>query len=210
MSQLYPVFLKLHDKAVLIVGGGKLALQKWRTLRGTGARVTVVAPAIHRGLEGAGGRGELRLLRRAFRESDLAGASLVFAATDDRGLNRRVVSVAARAGITANAVDDPEHCDFYTPAVVRRGEMALAISTSGNFPGIGKALRETLEAWLPARDDAMLLEMFALRRAMKESSHASAVRSHALRQMLERFKQDYLNAALPASPEIPGAGRRPS
>jgi siroheme synthase-like protein len=200
MPQLCPLYLKLEGKIVLIVGGGEVALQKWRTLRETGAAVTVVAPAFHPELARAAAPGRPRLVRRAFRPSDLEGVRLVFAATDDPALNHRVCEAAGRAGILANAVDDPAHCDFYTPAVFRRGALALAISTSGNFPGLSRALREALEAWLPEADEHLLNELLALRGAVRNGGATSATRAEALRGLLERFKEDYLNPAgfLPA------------
>ncbi|MCZ6646329.1 MAG: bifunctional precorrin-2 dehydrogenase/sirohydrochlorin ferrochelatase [SAR324 cluster bacterium] len=194
MSQLYPVFLKLQGKAVLIVGGGNLALQKWRTLLESGARVTVVAPEMHPQLAAGAGPEGPRLLRREYADADLQGVHLLFAATDDQELNRRIVRTAQQAGIIANAVDDPAHCGFYTPAVLRRGAVTLAISTSGQFPGLSKALRECLEDWLPAGDDELLEELFFIRQAVKKRIPSGAERSDTLRRMLEQFKREYLAA----------------
>ena len=178
---------------MLIVGGGNLALQKLHTFANSGAHVTLVAPEFHPGLlENFAGM-QTVLIRRPYQPEDVAGKDMIYAATDDRELNRRVYTNAERAGISANAVDDPGYCDFYTPSVLRRGAITLALSTSGRFPGISKALRECLESWLPCQDDDLLQELFALRTTLKRSSHATAVRSHALRTMIDRFKQDYLD-----------------
>ncbi len=102
---------------------------------------------------------------------------------------------AAAAGITANAVDDPAFCDFYTPAVFRRDALTLAVSTSGSFPGLSKALREALEAWLPERDAPLLRELLALRDAARADAPGRAERGEALRALLARFKRDYLDPA---------------
>lgn len=198
MSQLYPVFLKLEGKTVLIVGGGRLAVQKLRTLRETGARAVVIAPRLRPALWCAIPGVQVTLVHRAWRRADLAGAGLVFAATGDAALNHRIVHLARRAGIPANAVDDPAHCDFYTPSVLRRGAVTLALSTGGKFPGVSKALRETLEAWLPPRDDGLVEGMLAMRRAIQASGRSAAGRTLALRDLLRRFKAEYLD------PEAPG------
>ena len=127
--------MKLSGRTVLIAGGGKLARQKLATLEPTGADVVVAAPRIDRhGLDWRGA-GRLTLLTRPYGCDLLEGCALVFAATDDPAVNRRIVADAGARGILANAVDDPEFCDFYTPAVARRAGVTIAISTAGGFPG---------------------------------------------------------------------------
>lgn len=194
MRELYPVFMKLSGKTVLIAGGGKLARQKLATLEPTGADVVVAAPRIDlRGMEWRGA-GRLTLLTRAYGPDLLERCSLVFAATNDPAVNRRIVGDAEARGILANAVDDPECCDFYTPAVVRRAGATVAISTSGGFPGFSGALREILELWLPDGDRAVLEDLFALRTALRRTLDPER-RREALGELIEEVKRRYLESA---------------
>lgn len=206
MNALYPVFLKLAGSHVLIVGGGALALQKLRTLAETGARVTLVAPAFREPLPALAAETGAELVRREFLPADLEGAALVFAATDDPELNRRVFQLAGGRGVLANAVDDPEFCAFYTPSVVRRAGFSLAISSEGRFPGVTKALREVLEAWFPGPDADLLRGLFEFRRALRR--RPAAQRGRALRRLLAAFRREYLEPPAPAEPETPETPQR--
>ena len=137
----YPIFLNLTDRSVLVVGGGKVGLRKARGLVEAGARVTVVASEVVREFESL----PVRLIRRRFRESDLRGKCLVFAATNDRATNRRIGAAAQRRGILANIADSAEECDFIVPARVRKAGIHIAISTGGAAPRIASDLRKKLE-----------------------------------------------------------------
>jgi precorrin-2 dehydrogenase / sirohydrochlorin ferrochelatase len=137
----YPVFLNLEGRAVLVAGAGKVALRKTRGLVEAGARITVVAPRWEPEFEGL----PVRLVRRRFRVSDLDGVLLVFAATDDRRVNRRIGIEAGRRGILANVADKAEECDFILPARIARGGVQIAVSTGGRDPRLSSALRKRLE-----------------------------------------------------------------
>jgi precorrin-2 dehydrogenase / sirohydrochlorin ferrochelatase len=140
----YPIFLDLHDRRVLVVGAGKVALRKTLGLVDAGARVTVVAPEALPDFD----RLPVRVLRRAYRPSDLAGALLVFAATNDRQTNHRIAQAAKRRSILANVADSPAECDFVVPARLARGGAQIAISTSGRNPRLSADLRRKLESLL--------------------------------------------------------------
>jgi siroheme synthase-like protein len=141
----YPIFLDLQGRRVLVAGAGPVALRKTRGLLDAGARVTVVAPAWDPEFE----RLPVRLLRRRFRASDLDGAALAFAATDDRRVNRRIGAEAERRGVPANIADCAEECRFLVPARLARGAFHIAISTGGASPRLAADLRRRLEAALP-------------------------------------------------------------
>ena len=140
----YPVFLDLKDRPVLVVGAGVVALRKTKGLLEAGARVTVVAPDALADFD----RLPVRLIRRPFRASDLAGAVLVFAATDDRLVNHRIGIAAKGKGIFANIADSAAECDFIVPARVERGDVQFAISTGGKSPRVSAGLRRKLEELL--------------------------------------------------------------
>jgi siroheme synthase-like protein len=140
----YPVFLDLKDRPVLVVGAGKVALRKTRGLLEAGARVTVVAPECEAEFETL----PVRMISRRFRASDLGGAVLVFAATDDRLANHRVAIAAKGRGLFANVADCVEECDFIVPARVQRGGVQVAIATGGENPRLSAELRRKLDVLL--------------------------------------------------------------
>jgi precorrin-2 dehydrogenase / sirohydrochlorin ferrochelatase len=202
MTTRYPIFLDVERKPVLIVGGGSLALQKLTTLQPSHAVVTIIAPELRGQWPDPAAAPGYTWVRRRYEPGDLTEQRLVFAATDDPEVNHRIVAEARERGILANAVDDPAWCDFYTPAVVRRGRVTLAVSTDGGFPGVSRAVRETLEEWLPEQDDALIDALFALRTALRQSSLSARTRSAALRTLVANFKREYLTPR-PRHPKLP-------
>ena len=142
---LFPMFLKLSGRACLVVGAGSMGEAKIRTLLPTGARVRVIAPhatpAVVKWVES----GSIAWEARGFTPADLEGVFLVIAATSSVEVNDIVFREAQRRGVLCNAVDDPVRCDFYYPAVVRRGSLQIAISTEGKSPALAQRLRRELE-----------------------------------------------------------------
>lgn len=141
---LFPAFLKLWGRPVLLVGGGKVAAGKIRGLVEAGAVVTVVAPQIRGELHRPG----VRLLRRAFEPEDLDGCWFAVSAAPAE-VNRQVAEAARERRIFVNAVDDLEAASAYLGGVVRRGSATVAISTGGRAPALSGLLRELLERLLP-------------------------------------------------------------
>ena len=142
---MYPVFLSLDGRRVVLVGGGPVAAGKLEGLLAEGATVTVVAPAIRPDMERPG----VILQRREFEPADLDGAWWVVAAAPP-AINRAVSAAAEQRRIYVNAVDDPAHATAYLGGVVRREGVTIAISTNGRAPALAGLLREALDAWLPA------------------------------------------------------------
>ena len=126
---------------MLVVGAGPVALRKTRGLLEAGARVTVVAPEYLAEFASL----PLKLVVRRFRTSDLRGVLLVFAATNDRGVNQRIGIAARQKGILANIADSVEECDFVVPARVTRGPVQVAVSSGGRNPRLSGELRRKLE-----------------------------------------------------------------
>jgi siroheme synthase-like protein len=137
----YPIFVALQDRPVLVVGAGKVALRKAKGLLEAGARLTVVAPEWEDEFESL----PVRLVRRSFRASDLAGHVLVFAATNDRLTNHRIGVAAKGRGVFANIADSAEECGFIVPARVSRHGFHLAISSGGENPRLTADLRKKIE-----------------------------------------------------------------
>lgn len=146
MAVYYPVFLDLSGRLCVVIGGGAVARRKVEGLLACGAAVRVIAPEADPALEELAARGALERVRRAYEPGDLAGAFLAVAATGDPEANRRVFLEARARGVPLNAVDDPDHGDVVLPAVVRRGDLTLAVSTGGRSPALARRLRERLEA----------------------------------------------------------------
>lgn len=142
----YPILMDLEGRRVLVVGGGRVAERKVRSLLDFGARVDVVSQTLSPALEALEGEGLVRWADQEFQEAQLEGMALVIAATDDAEANRGISASARKHNIPVNAVDQPEDCTFIVPAVARRGDLVLAVSTSGRSPALAKRLRKELEA----------------------------------------------------------------
>ncbi len=146
----FPAFLDLLHKRVVVVGGGRVASTKVRALLPCQPEpLVVVAPRATSTIRNAASAGRLCWHAREYQCGDLAGASLVFGASDDRGLNARVAADARELGIPVLAVDDVPNCDFIAPALVRRGDLTVAISTNGRSPAMARRTRELVERALP-------------------------------------------------------------
>lgn len=145
LRRYLPVFHDVLGARVLVVGAGAVGTRKIETLLAGGARVTVVAKEFSRSVEDRAARGDLTVRRGTFHSEQMEGAELVFAATPDRALNRRVSAEARRRRIPVNVADSPEECTFLLPAVIRGDEFTVAISTGGRHPGAAKAVREFIE-----------------------------------------------------------------
>jgi precorrin-2 dehydrogenase/sirohydrochlorin ferrochelatase len=145
MSSLFPMFLKLEGKRCLVVGAGKVGEPKIVSLIEAGARLHVVALEASEGVREFAKEGKIALELRAFETNDLDDIFLAVIATSSRDLNESIYAEAQRRGILCNVVDVPDLCDFYYPAVVRRGDLQIAISTSGQSPSLAQKLRQQLE-----------------------------------------------------------------
>jgi len=146
---LYPIFVETKGRRVIVIGGGHVGAEKVRGLLAGEADITLVSPALNDELRGYAEAGRLRHVEREYVESDLDGGyEFIMVATDDGAINAEVSAAGKRRGIWVNAADDPVNCDFILPAVVRRGKITLAASTSGTSPALARRLREELDAYL--------------------------------------------------------------
>ena len=154
----YPVFLKLEDKLCVVVGAGRVAERRVRGLCDAGARVRVVGITATEGFLQLADEGAIHLCQRAFEPGDLDCSVLVIAATDCADVNRAVQAAAKCRGILFCGADRHTESDFIVPAVVRRGDLQVAISTGGKSPAYAALLRQEIEAFL---DDGQLLDLMA-------------------------------------------------
>nr|WP_100547147.1 MULTISPECIES: siroheme synthase CysG [unclassified Pseudomonas] len=146
--QFLPLFHKLQDRPVLVIGGGEVALRKARLLSDAGAVLRVVAPEIRSELQELAGPGGIFL--RGYASSDLQGVALVIAATDDVPLNAQISAEAQALGIPVNVVDAPALCSVIFPAIVDRSPLIVAVSSGGDAPVLARLIRAKIETWIPA------------------------------------------------------------
>jgi uroporphyrin-III C-methyltransferase/precorrin-2 dehydrogenase/sirohydrochlorin ferrochelatase len=160
---LFPAFLKLDGRRVVIVGAGPVAASKIAALQAAGADILVVAPDVCAEVEAAAG---VRVVRKRFEPSDLHGAWFVVAAAPPE-VNRAVAAEGERLHVFVNAVDDPANASVYLGGVVRRGGVTLGISTDGAAPALAGLLREALDAMLPANLDEWSVRAHELRQTWR-------------------------------------------
>jgi precorrin-2 dehydrogenase/sirohydrochlorin ferrochelatase len=160
---LFPAFLKLEGRQCLVVGAGPVAEEKIPSLLRAGAKVLVVAPEATERIQNWAKAKKISWERRPFRAADLPGMFLVIAATSSSTLHAKIQARARRLGVLCNAVDDPEHCDFFYGAIVRRGGLVIAISTSGRSPALAQRIRKKLEAEFSEEYAAWIEEIGAVR-----------------------------------------------
>jgi precorrin-2 dehydrogenase/sirohydrochlorin ferrochelatase len=138
----YPAFIDLRGRRCIVIGGGKVAERKVVSLLRCGAEVTVISPLVTGMLAKYGAGKRIKHIKRKYRKGDLDEAFLVIAATSDEGVNRKV---SLESPCLLNVVDAPELASFIVPSVIRRGPLALAVSTSGASPQLAKSIRKELE-----------------------------------------------------------------
>lgn len=180
----FPLFLDISKKRVLVVGGGRVAERKVRTLLKFKAKIKVISPEVTKGLERIKDKDLIELERKNYEENDLLGVDLVISATNNRMLNKKVSSDAKKMGIYANIVDDPELCDFIMPSIVKRGPLILAISTSGKAPLFSKKLRKDLEKMISKEYIKYLSKILRLRREIQKKVKEKKLRERMLKAIL--------------------------
>jgi precorrin-2 dehydrogenase / sirohydrochlorin ferrochelatase len=171
----YPIFLDLTGRRCIVIGGGAIAERKIEGLLAAGAEITVVSPEISEGLRLLFAQRSIKHVSRKYENGDLSGYRLAFVATDDPATAAAVFSEARASGIWVNCADVPSCCDFILPAVIRRGELAVAVSSGGASPAATRAIREELESYL-TQEFAQLVQTASEVRAdlRQRSIHARA------------------------------------
>lgn len=168
----YPVQLDVRGRRCLVVGGGAVGTRKVEGLLTCGARVTVVSPQVTEDLRRLVARGAITLWEREYAATDLTGMFLVIGATDVEDLNRRLSDDARQLKILCNIADRPEQCHFTLPAVVRRGDLVITVSTSGKSPALAKKLRHELEGQFGEEYAVLLDLMGTIRKRLLAQQHA--------------------------------------
>jgi uncharacterized protein len=168
-NNLYPIFLKLENMQVLLVGAGNVGLEKLESLLSNSplAAITIVAPLIKIELrEYIKNFPACTVIERGFEESDLKNKQIVVCATDNKSLHQQIKTLANAKGLLVNVADTPELCDFYLGSIIQKGNLKIAISTNGKSPTIAKRVKEVLNETLPDEIDDLLHNMQSIRNKM--------------------------------------------
>lgn len=173
----------LAGRKCVVVGAGKIAADKISGLLQYGPEITVVAPRVIPDIRAKARKGLLILHEREFSPRDLNGAFLAIAATDSPAANHSVFRACKAREILCNAVDDPENCDFFYPAIVRRGALQIAISTNGQSPALASRLRKELEEQFGSEWEAWIDEIGRIRRELLAAPMPAAKRRQLLMEM---------------------------
>jgi len=168
----YPVNLDIKGRECLVVGGGAVASRKAQSLADCGARVIVVSLEFTEALKALEDSSTVSLISKTYESSDLDNKFLVIGATDNEALNRKINDDAEKRNMLCNIADVPDICNFILPAVIRRGDLSIAISTSGKSPAFAKKLRKDLESTFGEEYATFLILMGAIRKKLLAIEHA--------------------------------------
>jgi len=182
----YPVNLDMRNRKCLVVGGGAVGTRKVMTLLECGAKVTVVSTDITEKLQELSDSDIIKLEKRPFHISDLDEMFLVIGATDNQEINRKIHSEAERLGILCNIADRPEDCNFILPAIVNRGDLIIAISTSGKSPAFAKKMRKDLEKQFGTEYAEFLKLMGGIRNKLLSEDHEPEAHKPLFEKLIQR------------------------
>ncbi|MGD0078209.1 MAG: bifunctional precorrin-2 dehydrogenase/sirohydrochlorin ferrochelatase [Sedimentisphaerales bacterium] len=194
----YPIFLELGNRRVVLVGGGAVATRKAETLLKAGARLVVVAERVDETLRGLCIAHKGELIEGRYSKAHLTGATLAIAATDNEKLNNQIYKDCQELEILCNVVDSPQLCDFYVPAVVRRGDLQIAVGTEGNCPAYAGHIRKKLEKIFTEKHGEFLAELEAVRSRIIEKLKDPIERKSLLGKLADDESFEYFVANGPA------------
>jgi len=194
----YPINLDVKDRLCLVVGGGSVGERKVRTLLDCAARVTVVTTRATEYLEKLASTGEIDLKIRGYQTDDLEGKFLVIGATDNETVNRQISKDAGLRGLLCNIADRPEVCNFVLPAIVRQGDLLIAVSTSNKSPAVARRIRKTLEKEFGPEYAVLLNLMGAIRRELLSQGKSPEAHKQVFERLLdegllEMVREDHID-----------------
>jgi precorrin-2 dehydrogenase / sirohydrochlorin ferrochelatase len=195
---MFPLFLKLERRRCLVVGAGPIAESKIAGLLDAGAKVRVVAPEATPQVQAWARSRKIEWRRRAFQPADLQGMFLVVAATSSTALHERIFRTARRLRALCNVVDVPQLCDFYYPAVIRRGALQIAVSTGGHSPALAQRLRKELERHFGTEYKEWLSSVSKARKRIQARKLKAEQRTRLLHELVsepafEAFRKKWKN-----------------
>lgn len=181
----YPINLDVQDRECLVVGGGGVGERKVKTLLECGALVTVVTTDATESLQALASEGRIDLKTRAYEPSDMEGKFLVIGATNSEEVNEKISKDAQERGLLCNIADRPAACTFVLPAIVRQGELLIAISTSNKSPAVARRIRQTLEQEFGPEYSVLLNLMGAIRQKLLSESKSPEAHKRIFEQLLD-------------------------
>ncbi len=187
----YPIFLELSGRRAVVVGGGVVAVRKAQALLAAGARLIVVAERIDNMLTVLCRDKNAELIKSKYSKEYLAEAVLTIAATNNHQLNRRIYKDCQELEVLCNVVDEPELCDFFVPAVVKRGDLQIAIGTEGHCPAYAGHIRKKLEEIFTEKHGQFLAELEALRKRIITDVAEPAERKAMLGELADDKSFEY-------------------
>jgi precorrin-2 dehydrogenase/sirohydrochlorin ferrochelatase len=188
----YPVNLDLRERRCLVVGGGQVAERKTLSLLEAGADVMVVGPSLTPKLADLAASGKVLHAPALFDEAHLAGAYLVISATNDLTVNRAVAQLCRKKGILVNVAAPPEESSFIVPSVVERGDLVIAVSTSGASPALSRSIRQELEKQYGPEYELLLTMLAAVRKKLQEEVGSEKLRQQVLEAIINSDVLDLL------------------
>jgi siroheme synthase-like protein len=166
--KLYPIFANIENKLAIVIGGGEVAYRKVKDLSNARARIKIISPEIQEKIKALKKKDHsIEIINREYRQGDLNGAFLVFAATNNNNVNRLIFNEASERGILINSADDPDNCSFYVPSMIRKGDLIVAVSTSGTSPAMAARLSNEFKDVVPDNIDEILLCLNEVRSILK-------------------------------------------
>jgi len=184
----FPLFVNLKDKNILVVGGGKVATHKVKKLLQFGAKITVVAPKVSNELKKLRKEGKIKIKRRRFLTGDLKNKDLIVVATDDVNLQKRIYKLCTKKRIPCNTVDVPKYCSFIFGSTIVRGNLVVAITTSGKAPALSKELRKFLERVIPEDIDKLLEELYEIRKNLPKGTKRQKLLTKLAKEYFQRLE----------------------
>lgn len=195
----YPILLNLQGKRCVVVGGGRVALRKTKSLIDCGAKATVISPEPHPEIIELSKKKLIRLIRRGYKKEDLLNSNIAFACTDSKKANQKVAEDSKKRGILVNVADEPEHSDFILPSYFRRGSLTIAVSTGGLSPALARKIRKNLEKSFGKEYTSLVSLIGQVRSSLKEKGYKvngkTWEKSIEIDQLLSLIKTDQLEKA---------------
>jgi precorrin-2 dehydrogenase / sirohydrochlorin ferrochelatase len=209
----YPAYLDLRERPCLVVGGGAVAERKALALLEAGAVVTIISPALTSKLHDLSDSGKISYLEKQYEEQDLSGPFLVIAATDSAEVNTLVASACRKRHVLVNVATPPEESNFIVPSVVERGDLLIAISTSGTSPALAKKVRQDIEQRYGTEYEIFLEKLSAIRKRVLEEVPDESKRRQVFQaivdsDVIDLIRQGKTHAAELRMAEIAGLKHR--
>lgn len=198
MAMKYPIFLNLESKRAVVIGAGSVATRKILGLLDAGARLVVVAEHIDDALKASCKNTDIEFVEAKYSKDYLVGAAIAFAATNDRKTNEQIYKDCQQLEVLCNVADEPDLCDFFVPAVVKRGDLQVAVCTEGNYPAYAGHIRKKLEDIFTEKHGQFLTELETVRKRIMETMPDSADRKTLLGELVSDASFEYFMEKGPA------------